>query len=248
MPSIITLLTDFGTADGYVGEVKGVLASEAPAALLVDIAHDIPPHDIDFGRLTVTRYWRRFPRGTVHLAVVDPDVGMQARAAIAVASDGQFLVGPDNGLLSHALLQPGAQVVKLTESPAASPTFHARDVFAPAAARLACGAQITSVGAFGHDPVVLLTPEPELDATGAAIGQVIAIDRFGNAITNLMAARATRVHIGGRVLKLVRTYGHLDPGEAGALIGSAGYVEVVVGQGSAAKVLGLTKGTAVRLS
>jgi S-adenosylmethionine hydrolase len=248
MPAIITLLTDFGTADGYVGEVKGVLSHDAPGVTLIDIAHDIPAHDIDFGRLTVARYWRRFPKGTVHLAVVDPDVGMQARAAIAVGSDGQFLVGPDNGLLSHALLQPGAQVVKLTVSPAASPTFHARDVFAPAAARLAIGSRLMDVGTGGHDPVVMLTPEPELDNTGAAIGQVVTIDHFGNAITNLMAARATRVHIGGRVLKLVRTYGHLDPGEAGALIGSSGYVEIVVGQGSAAKALGLTKGTAVRLS
>ncbi|MEK7402112.1 MAG: SAM-dependent chlorinase/fluorinase [Gemmatimonadota bacterium] len=247
MPTIITLLTDFGTADGYVGEVKGVLATAAPDASIVDITHDIPAHDVDAGRHTVSRYWRRFPPGTVHLAVVDPDVGTD-RSAIAVASDGQFLVAPDNGLLSHALLQPGAQVVRLAVSPGASPTFHARDVFAPAAARLACGATVASLGTIGHDPVVLLTPEPELDVTGAAVGQVIAIDRFGNAITNLMAQRATRVHVAGRTLKIVRTYGHLDPGEAGALIGSNGYVEVVVGQGSAARQLGLTKGAAVRLS
>ena len=247
MPATITLLTDFGTADGYVGEVKGVLSSEAPGASLVDITHDVPAHDIDAGRLTIMRYWRRFPRGTVHLAVVDPDVGTD-RAAIAVASDGQFLVGPDNGLLSHALLQPGAEVVRLAVSAAASPTFHARDVFAPAAARLACGTSLAGLGTPGHDPVVLLTPEPEADSTGAVVGQVIAIDHFGNAITNLMAQRATRVHVAGKTLKLVRTYGHLDPGEAGALIGSNGYVEVVVGQGNAARKLGLAKGAAVRLS
>jgi S-adenosylmethionine hydrolase len=247
MPAIITFLSDFGTVDGYVGEVKGVLSSDAPGANIVDITHDIPPHDVDAGRLTVMRYWRRYPPGTVHLAVVDPDVGMD-RAAIAIASDGQFLVGPDNGLLSHALMLPGAQVGRLAIPPGASPTFHARDVFAPAAARLARGIPLTSLGVSGHDPVVMLTPEPEADVTGAVIGQIIAIDHFGNAITNLMAQRATRVHIGGRTLKLVRTYGHLDPGEAGALIGSSGYVEVVVGQGSAAKVLGLAKGTAVRLS
>ncbi len=247
MPATITLLTDFGTADGYVGEVKGVLLGEAPGANIVDITHDVTPHDIDAGRLAVMRYWRRYPLGTVHLAVVDPDVGTVERAAIAVASDGLFLVGPDNGLLSHALLQPGAQVVRLEVPPGASPTFHARDVFAPAAAKLACGAPIDTLGKVGHDPVVLLTPEPELDTTGAAVGLVIAIDHFGNAITNLMAARATRVHIGGRTLKLVRTYSDLDPGEAGALIGSSGYVEVVVGQGSAAKVLGIAKGAAIRI-
>lgn len=247
MPSTITLLTDFGTADGYVGEVKGVLSSGAPGATIVDITHDIPPHDVDAGRHTVARYWRRFPPGTVHLAVVDPAVGTE-RAAIAVASDGRFLVGPDNGLLTSALLQAGARVISLDVPPAASPTFHARDVFAPAAARLAGGAAIESLGAVGHDPVVLLIPEPELDATGGVVGQVIAIDHFGNAITNLLAQRATRVQVAGRTLKLVRTYGDLDPGEAGALIGSTGYVEVVVGRGNAAKSLALAKGAAVRVS
>ena len=247
MTAIITLLTDFGTADGYVGEVKGMLLIGAPGADIVDITHDIPPHDVDRGRLTVMRYWRRFPAGTVHMAVVDPDVGMD-RAAIAVLSDGQFLVGPDNGLLSPALLQPGAQVVKLAAVPTASPTFHARDIFAPAAARLACGAAIETLGALGHDPVVLLTPEPERDAKGAIVGMVVAIDHFGNAITNLMAIRATRVHVAGKTLRLVRAYGHLDAGEAGALIGSTGYLEIAVGEGSAAKQLGLAKGTAVRIS
>ena len=247
MRTIITFLTDFGTADGYVGEVKGVLASAAPDATLTDITHEIPPHDIDRGRLTVMRYWRRFPPGTVHLAVVDPDVGMD-RAAIAVASDGQYLVGPDNGLLSAALLQPGVKVVKLDEVPTASPTFHARDIFAPAAARLAIGTPIDTLGTPGHDPVVLLTPEPERDAPGAIIGVVVAIDHFGNAITNLMPLRATRVHVAGKTLRLVRSYGHLDAGEAGALIGSTGFLEIAVGEGSAARKLGLAKGAAVRLS
>ena len=129
MPALITFLSDFGTVDGYVGEVKGVLSSEAPDARIVDITHDITPHDVDAGRMTVARYWRRFPAGTVHLAVVDPDVGVD-RAAIAVACEGQFLVGPDNGLLSSAVLLPGAEVVKVADPPGASPTFHARDVFA----------------------------------------------------------------------------------------------------------------------
>src|SRR4051812_4901699 len=105
MTSIITLLTDFGTADGFVGEMKGVIATTAPGTAIVDITHEISPHDIDAGRLTIARYWQRFPRGTVHLAVVDPGVGT-SRAAIAVFSGGRFLVGPDNGLLSPALLLP----------------------------------------------------------------------------------------------------------------------------------------------
>src|SRR2546430_1787679 len=110
MAPIITLLTDFGTADGYAGEMKGVLLSEIPSATIVDITHDIPPHDVELGRLTLARYWRRFPRGTVHIAVVDPGVGSE-RAALVIASDGSFLVGPDNGLLSPALLVGGSRAV-----------------------------------------------------------------------------------------------------------------------------------------
>jgi hypothetical protein len=104
MPSIVTLLTDFGTADGYVAEMKGVLLSQAPEATVVDVSHDVPPHDVESGRLALARYWRRFPEGTVHVCVVDPGVG-STRAALAVESDGRWLVGPDNGLLSPALLR-----------------------------------------------------------------------------------------------------------------------------------------------
>jgi S-adenosyl-L-methionine hydrolase (adenosine-forming) len=130
---VVTLLTDFGTADGYVAEVKGVLLTSAPGAQVVDLSHDVSPHDVDAARLAVARYWRRFPAGTIHLVVVDPGVGSR-RAAIAVASDDLFLVGPDNGVLSPALLLPGARVVSLAVPPDAARTFHGRDVFAPAAA------------------------------------------------------------------------------------------------------------------
>ena len=138
MPRIITLLTDFGTADGYVGEMKGVLLTGAPEATLVDISHEIPAQDVESARLTLARVWRRFPPGTVHLVVVDPGVGTE-RGALAVASDDRFLVGPDNGVLSPALLIAGTRVVALETPPNASATFHGRDVFAPAAARLASG-------------------------------------------------------------------------------------------------------------
>ncbi|MEO7458434.1 MAG: SAM-dependent chlorinase/fluorinase, partial [Gemmatimonadaceae bacterium] len=123
MTPVITLLTDFGTADGYVGEMKGVLATLAPGAALVDIAHDVTAHDVEAGRLAVAHYWHRFPAGTVHLAVVDPGVG-GARAAIAVECDGRLLVGPDNGLLSPALLWPQARCVSLAVPASAAPTFH----------------------------------------------------------------------------------------------------------------------------
>src|SRR6476469_10289167 len=138
MTRLVTLLTDFGTADGYVGEMKGVLAASAPSATLVDIAHDVAPHDVDGARLALARYWRLFPEGTVHLAVIDPGVG-GSRAAIAVESEGRRLVGPDNGVLSPALLHPDARCVELTVPASASENFHGRDVFAPAAAALAEG-------------------------------------------------------------------------------------------------------------
>src|SRR5512146_853486 len=126
MRPIITLTTDFGTADGYVGEVKGVLATHAPDAELVDITHDIPPQDVERGRLTVARVWRRFPVGTVHLVVVDPGVGSD-RAALAVQADERFVVGPDNGVLSPALLAAGARAVALPLPPGSSATFDGRD-------------------------------------------------------------------------------------------------------------------------
>jgi S-adenosylmethionine hydrolase len=135
MPRIITLLTDFGTADGYVGEMKGVILSAIPDVMIVDISHALSPQDIDAARLTLARVWRRFPRGTIHVVVVDPGVGTE-RTAMAVESDGRLLVGPDNGVLSPALLNPGARTVALAIPPDASPTFHGRDVFAPAAAAL----------------------------------------------------------------------------------------------------------------
>src|SRR5215207_4722490 len=185
MRPIITLLTDFGTADGYVAELKGVLLSSASEALLVDLSHEIPPQDIETARLAVARYWRRFPAGTVHVVVVDPGVG-SARAALAVDSDDRFLVGPDNGVLSPSLLAGGARAVSLPVPAVAAATFHGRDVFAPAAARLALGAPIDTLGAACHDPVIRRTPEARRGENGAVLGEVIAIDRFGNAISNLI--------------------------------------------------------------
>ena len=124
MQRLITLLTDFGTADGYVGEMKGVLASLAPGATIVDVAHEVAPHDVDGARLALARYWQRFPEGTVHLVVVDPGVG-SVRAALATSSEGRFLVGPDNGVLSPALLLAGARAVQLAVPPTAAPTWSA---------------------------------------------------------------------------------------------------------------------------
>lgn len=243
MPSVITLLTDFGTADGYVGELKGVLAARAPRSVLVDVAHDVPAHDIDAGRLALERYWRAYPAGTVHIAIVDPGVG-SSRAALAVEADGQFLVGPDNGLLSSALVLPSARVVSIPVPTNASPTFHGRDVFAPAAARLALGAKLNAIGE-PFDALVLFWPEPRRDGRGVNIGEVIGIDRFGNAITNI-ALRPQSVEVAGHTLPVALAYADLEQGSAGAVVGSSGLVEIVVRGGRAANELGLKKGAVVR--
>jgi hypothetical protein len=251
MRPIVTLLTDFGTADGYVAEVKGVLLSQAPGITVVDASHDLPPQDVEAGRLALARYWRRFPHGTVHLAVVDPGVGSD-RAALAVESDGRYLVGPDNGLLSPALLLAGARAVRLPVPPRAAPTFHGRDLFAPAAARLACGARLDELGDPVDEPVVRRTPEARRLPDGTIEGTVIAVDRFGNAITNLLAP-STIAHGGadlvvqGRALPVGRVYADAGPGGALALPGSNGLLEIAVRDGSAAERLGITRGARVAL-
>jgi len=212
----------------------------------VDIAHDMPAHDVDAARLALARYWRRYPAGTVHLVVVDPGVGT-SRAALAVASDGRFLVGPDNGVLSPALLARDARVVSLPIPATASTTFHGRDVFAPAAAQLASGVALEVLGDAWEAPVVRRTPEPRRTGDGALHGEVITVDRFGNAITNLAGTGGSRVVTRNRELRLRRTYGELEAGELGAIVGSNGFVEIVLREGRAADMLELVRGTPVIL-
>ena len=244
MTRLITLLTDFGTADGFVGEMKGMLASGAPGCQVVDIAHDLAAQDVDAARLALARYWQRFPPGTVHVAVVDPGVG-GTRHALAVQSAERLLVGPDNGLLSPALLLPDARCVTLPIPAAASATFHGRDVFAPAAARLAMGAPLDEIGRPFDEPVILRTPEAVRDEHGDVRGIVIAIDRFGNVLTNLMSRHATSIHVAGRDVPLAHTYGDVAPGALVALIASSGFIEVAQRDGRASDVLGVSRGDPV---
>jgi S-adenosylmethionine hydrolase len=227
--------------------MKGVLASRAPGVPIVDIAHDVSPQDVDAARLALARYWRRFPEGTVHLVVIDPGVGGE-RAAIAVASAGRMLVGPDNGVLSPALLLPGACAVRLEVPDAAAPTFHGRDVFAPAAGALACGAALDDLGEPLSDPAIRRTPEPRRLPDGGIEGEIITIDRFGNCVTNLLAPRGGDCAAGERRLGSVRrTYADVAPGTAVALVGSSGLLEIAVRDGSAAASLGLRRGDRVTL-
>ena len=246
MRPIVTLITDFGTVDGYVGEMKGVLLSAQPDVEIVDITHDIPPQDVERARLTLARVWRRFPRGTIHVVVVDPGVG-SSRDAIAVSSEDYYLVGPDNGVLSASLLTPSARVVSLALPERASSTFHGRDVFAPAAAALARGELLETLGGEATNPIVRRTPEPTRRPDGAIEGEVIFVDRFGNAVTNLVGVRGGTVEVGRFSIDVRRTYAEVDAGKPLALVGSTGLLEIAVRDGDAASTLGLARGSIVAL-
>ena len=246
MATLITLLTDFGDADSYLGEVKGVLLSRVHGAALADITHQVPPGDIRAAQYILSRVWHRFPRETVHLAVVDPGVGTERRALAATAA-GHYFVAPDNGLLSF--LPPDAHFVSLPIPPDAAPTFHARDVFAPAAGQLALGAALTHLGQAITDPHLAPLPAARQDGT-AAVGEVIYIDRFGTLISNIPAALAVsgaHVTVGRTdVGTLRRTFADVEPGQLVAFMGSNGTVEIAVRDGSAAKQLGVGVGVEVR--
>lgn len=244
---IITLLTDFGTVDGYVAEMKGVILSSSPDVALVDVSHDVPPQDVERARLTLARIWRRFPIGTIHVVVVDPGVG-STRAALCVESDGRYLIGPDNGVLSPSLLHPTARAVMLPLPSAASATFHGRDVFAPCAAALARGEPFESLGPPAVAPIVRRTPEPVRTTSGELEGEVILVDRFGNCITNLFGFRAGTVTVGLRRISVRHTYADVGVGEAVAVVGSTGFVEIAVRDGSAAAELRIMRGTRVTLT
>jgi hypothetical protein len=180
----------------------------------------------------------------VHLVVVDPGVGTE-RAALGVNSDERFLVGPDNGVLSPALLIAGARTVALEVPITAAPSFHGRDVFAPAAASLALGAELRLLGQPLAAPCIRRTPEPQRTDDGALMGEVIHIDRFGNAVTNLVGLRGGIVEAAGLALPLRRTYSDVADGTAVAIVGSSGLIEIAIRDGSAARRLQLTRGSRV---
>lgn len=243
---IITLLTDFGTGDSYVAEMKGVLLARAPDAELVDVTHLVAPGDVRAGQYLLSRTWRRFPPGTVHLAVIDPGVG-GPRRALAADADGYRLVAPDNGLLSF--LPAAARFVEIPIPADAAPTFHGRDVFAPAAARLATGDGLADVGTPIADPVRAPLPAPAHDGV-AVVGEVIYVDRFGTLISNIPGGAVepgVRIRVDGTdVGALRRTFRDVDRGMLVAVTGSGGTVEIAVRDGSAARLLGVGVGAEVR--
>jgi hypothetical protein len=242
---IITLLTDFGTADSYVAEVKGVLLSRAPTAILVDVSHEVPPGQVRAAQYILSRVWPRYPAGTVHLVVVDPGVGTDRRALAAQAGGHRF-VGPDNGLF--ASLPDDARFVALPVLRDAAPTFHARDVFAPAAARLAAGARLEDLGNAVSDVVRTPVAVPRVSDT-AVVGAVIYVDRFGTLISDIpkeVIRPGAPIKVADAVVgPLRRTFGDVAPGKLVAYVGSGGTVEIAVRDGSAATVLGAGVGAAV---
>jgi S-adenosylmethionine hydrolase len=263
MPPIVALLTDFGNADPYLGSMKGAILSACPAATLVDLVHDLPPHDVAAGALILEAAYPSFPAATVFVAVVDPGVGSDRRG-LALGAGGYRFVGPDNGIFTWVLDEhPDARIRALTNtglfrSPV-SPVFHGRDVFGPVAGHLALGLDIERVGPAVSDPVLLpLAVARRLgEAEWEAI--VVYVDRFGNLTTSLRQRDLEEMGAGGPVpgdivvslagvtLPLARTYADVAEGEACALIGSGGRLEVAVRQGNAARLLGVGKGTAVRV-
>lgn len=243
---IITLLTDFGLRDSYVAEMKAVILTEVPNATIVDITHGVPPGDIVAGQYLLQRSWRRFPVGTVHVAVIDPGVGSERRA-LAVSAAGHCFVGPDNGVLEPVL--DDAVIVALPVGMSAAPTFHGRDVFAPAAARLAGGTSIDRLGSSVGDPA--RRPRPVAEHRGDTIvGQVVYVDRFGTLITNIPSSDldlGATVVIGGEHAAMVqRTFADVDPGYLVAFSGSGGTLEIAVRDRSAAQLTGMGVGGEVR--
>ncbi len=252
---LCTFLSDFGLADTYVAQVKGVLCSRVDGVTVVDVTHAIEPGDVFDGCLALESILGSFPPATVHLAVVDPGVG-GGRRGIAVATAAGFGVGPDNGLLTPLLEQEGARVHEIRGDRLGcrqvAPTFHGRDLFAPACGHLLAGGAIAELGPPVEDPIRLRLPAPR-PVAGGLDGEVVHVDRFGNCTTSIRATDLTdhdpdrlRVAIAGvEIQGLVRTYTEGRAGEPIALIGSGGRLEVALRDGSVADHLAVARATPV---
>jgi len=259
----ITLLTDFGNRDGFVGAMKGIIASRAPNCQVIDLAHDVPAGDLRHASHVLFTTAPFFPAGTVHVVVVDPGVGT-ARRAVAVAVDDQMYIAPDNGVLTDVLQSAAGRVVATQITNAAfwqhpvSTTFHGRDIFAPVAAHIASGVPITALGS-SINPDTLLRLEPLLAQVddGRALGCVAYIDIFGNAVTSLSRQHLARLGVGpeallvtvgdGLEVEIKQTYGSVAEGQPVAVIGSWGRLEIAVNGRSAAELLGLSFGQGVEV-
>ncbi|HLL16192.1 MAG TPA: SAM-dependent chlorinase/fluorinase [Pyrinomonadaceae bacterium] len=261
---LITLLTDFGAADYFVGALKGAILSVNAGARIVDITHEIPAHDVQAGAFTLFAAYSSFPPGTIHVAVVDPGVG-SARRPLLISTRSYFFVGPDNGLFSYACEgEQDARVYHLTNekffrAPVCA-TFHGRDIFAPVAAALSNNVLPEAFGELIDDYVRLAPLRPVRAAGAAWAGTIIHIDRFGNLVTNITRGelagdefgQGARLEIGGREISSFRRfYAEEAGGAAGELFaiwGSAGFLEIAANCASAAQLLRAERGQTVRLT
>jgi S-adenosyl-L-methionine hydrolase (adenosine-forming) len=254
---VIAFLTDFGTQDHYAGTMKGVVIGICPDATLVDVTHDIPPHDVMAGALELAASYKYFPAGTIFVAVVDPGVGSARRGLAADTGDYRF-VAPDNGVLTAVLREvPAKKIVELTERryarPTVSRTFEGRDRFAPAAAWLAKGIQLTALGRPVSEIQRLDLPQPEA-SPDTVRGIVVRVDRFGNLVTNIDRKSVERLGLdaaitidaaGKSIGRLVATYAELPPDGVGARFGSTDHLELAAPSASAAERLALGRGAPV---
>jgi hypothetical protein len=255
--SLITLTTDFGLADSYVGAMKGVMLSIEPTATLVDISHDIAPQDIREAAYVVYTAYPYFPPDTVHVIVVDPGVG-SGRRAIALRAARACFVAPDNGVLSYVLAREEMiEAVSLTHSKyhrrTVSHTFHGRDIFAPVAAHLAQGIPLTELGKPLTEVVTFSLPQPQVLPNGEVVGHVLHIDRFGNLIFDVREGdfalgEGIILEVAGRCIEgLGHTFTDVPAGELVAYVGSSGHLEIALREGDAAQSLGMKRGDEILL-
>jgi len=256
-PAIITLLTDFGYKDHYVGVIKGVILGINPEITLVDISHNITPHNVLEGAITLSNAYSYFPKGTIHVAVVDPGVGSERKAILMVAPDYTF-VGPDNGIFGLLYAQLKEYRVYELSNPSffrksVSATFHGRDIFAPVAAYLAKGVSPSEMGREINDYQAIAIPVPDIEEMSLK-GTIIYIDGFGNAVTNINRSQlgkiggqtGLKVKAGETVISAIsQNYHNVKKGAPLALLGSSELLEISIREGNARMMLGLKEGDEV---
>jgi len=236
-PPLVTLTTDFGSGSPLVAAMKAIVLSGCPQAVLVDVSHEVPRFDVFAGAFMLFAGTRHFPGGSVHLAVVDPGVG-SSRRRLALRAGGRFYIGPDNGLFGIVIDEVGLQeVVELAPRPEGAPTFEGRDVFAPAAAALASGVPLDSLGPATDPPRTLDNSSP----------RILWVDGFGNIVTNLKPpVRPMRIH-SHYITAAAKTYWEARPNEPFVYVGSMGYLEIAVREQRADRMLGARAGMRVEL-
>jgi S-adenosylmethionine hydrolase len=257
--AIITLLTDFGTKDHYVASMKGVILKINPRCILIDITHQVKPHDIEEGAFILANAYSSFPKGTIHLTVIDPEVG-GARKPILLETANYFFIGPDNGLFTFAVKREEIRKgVALTNEeyflPQISSTFHGRDIFAPVAGYLSLGIKPETFGHKIKSWAELSFPKPKMKE-GELIGEILHIDAFGNLISNIRREQlfdfakgySLVIRVGRRTIQgLKKGYWEVKRSELIALIGSGGFLEISIREGNAQKILKMKKGDKIQV-